>query len=85
MSYSYVGRLKFTYEKTFTMQFIGTYRYDGYSGKNGQYIYNIVTDAKCVKSLVYHVPFLGSHRRKQQKEFGNTYQFYLWKSPGRKH
>lgn len=28
----------------------------------------------------YHMPFLRNHRRSQQKEFGNTYQFYLWRS-----
>ena len=61
------------------MQFIGTYRYDGYS--NGQSIYNVATDSKSVTSLGYHIPFLRNHRRSQQKEFGNTYQFYLWRSP----
>ena len=63
------------------MQFIGTYRYDGYSSKNGQSIYNVATDSKSVTSLYYHMPFLRNHRRSQQKEFGNTYQFYLWRSP----
>lgn len=63
------------------MQFIGTYRYDGYSSKNGQSIYNIATDSKSLTSLGYHAPFLKNHRRRQQKAFGNTYQFYLWKSP----
>lgn len=62
------------------MQFIGTYRYDGYSSKDGQSIYNIVTDSKSITSLGYHIPFLSNHRRSQQKAFGNTYQFYLWKS-----
>ena len=61
------------------MQFIGTYRYDGYS--KGQSIYNVATDSKSVTSLGYHMPFLRNHRRSQQKEFGNTYQFYLWSSP----
>ena len=28
----------------------------------------------------YYMPFLRNHRRSQQKEFGNTYQFYLWRS-----
>lgn len=62
------------------MQFIGTYRYDGYSSKNGQNIYNVATDSKSITSLYYHMPFLRNHRRSQQKEFGNTYQFYLWRS-----
>lgn len=61
------------------MQFIGTYRYDGYS--NGQSLYNVATDSKSVTSLCYHIPFLRNHRRSQQKKFGNTYQFYLWRSP----
>ena len=60
------------------MQFIGTYRYDGYS--SGGYVYNVVTDIKSVKSLGYHIPFLSNHRRRQGKKMGNTYQFYIWKS-----
>ena len=63
------------------MQFIGTYRYDGYSSKNNKIIYNIATDSKSVTSLGYHIPFLRNHRGSHQKEFGNTYQFYLWRSP----
>lgn len=59
------------------MQFIGTYRYDGYSSKNGLYINNVVTDSKSVTSLGYHIPFLNNHRRSQRKAFGNTYQFYI--------
>lgn len=62
------------------MQFIGTYRYDGYRGKDGKTLYNVATDSKSVTSLGYHMPFLKNHRRSQRKEFGNTYQFYLWKS-----
>lgn len=60
------------------MQFIGTYRYDGYS--SGGYVYNVATDIKSVKSLGYHIPFLSNHRRRQGKKMGNTYQFYIWKS-----
>ncbi|MDE6238930.1 MAG: hypothetical protein K2M54_02965 [Muribaculaceae bacterium] len=62
------------------MQFIGTYRYDGYSSNDGKSIYNIATDSKSVTSLGYHIPFLSNHRRSKQNSFGNTYQFYLWKS-----
>lgn len=62
------------------MQFIGTYRYDGYSSKDGRYINNVVTDSKSVTSLVYHIPFLKNHRRSRNREFGTTYQFYIWRS-----
>lgn len=48
---------------------------------NGQSLYNVATDSKSVTSLCYHIPFLRNHRRSQQKKFGNTYQFYLWRSP----
>lgn len=59
------------------MQYVGTYRYDGYSSKDGQYINNVVTDSKSVTSLGYHIPFLNNHRRSQGRKFGNTYQFYI--------
>lgn len=63
------------------MQFIGTYRYDGYCSKDGRVLYNVATDSKSVTSFGYHIPFLSNHRRSQQKEFSNTYQFYLWATP----
>ena len=62
------------------MQFIGTYRYDGYSSKDDRYINNVVTDSKSVTSFGYHIPFLNNHRRSQNREFGTTYQFYIWRS-----
>ena len=62
------------------MQFIGTYRYDGYSSKDGRNINNVATDSKSITSLVYHIPFLNNHRRSQSKAFGTTYQFYIWRS-----
>ena len=62
------------------MQFIGTYRYDGYSSKDGSYFNNVVTDTKSITSLVYHIPFLKNHRREQNKAFGTTFQFYIWRS-----
>ena len=65
---------------TSPIQFIGTYRYDGYSSKDGRYINNVVTDTKSVTSLGYHIPFLSNHRRSQNKAFGTTYQFYIWRS-----
>lgn len=78
--YTNVGRPEFFPWQaglTSPMQFIGTYRYDGYSSNDGQYINNVVTDSKSVTSLGYHIPFLNNHRRSQKKEFGNTYQFYI--------
>lgn len=62
------------------MQFVGTYRYDGYSSKNGKYINNVVTDTKSVTSLIYHIPFFNNHRRSQNRNLGNTYQFYIWRT-----
>ena len=64
------------------MQFIGTYRYDGYSSNDGRNINNVVTDTKSVTSLGYHFSFLKKkdHRRSQAKALGTTYQFYIWKS-----
>ena len=62
------------------MQFIGTYRYDGYSSKDDRYINNVVTDSKSVTSFGYHIPFLNNHRRSRNREFGTTYQFYIWRS-----
>ena len=62
------------------MQFIGSYRYDAYSSSNGKYINNVVTDSKSKTSLFYHLPFVKNHRRSQGKAFGNTYQFYIWKT-----
>ena len=81
--YINAGRSQFyPWEASFNspMQFIGTYRYDGYSDKDGNYINNVVTDTKSITSLGYHIPFLKNHRRSQNKEFGNTYQFYIWRS-----
>ena len=62
------------------IQFIGTYRYDGYSSKDGHSINNVVTDTKSISSLGYHISFLKNHRRSQNKAFGTTYQFYIWRS-----
>ncbi len=82
-SYTNVGRPAFfpwQASPLSPMQFIGTYRYDGYSSSDGLTIYNVATDSKSVTSLAYHIPFLSNHRRSQKREFGNTYQFYLWRS-----
>ena len=65
---------------TSPMQFIGTYRYDGYSSKDGRSINNVATDSKSITSLGYHIPLLNNHRRNQRKAFGTTYQFYIWRA-----
>lgn len=81
--YTNAGRQQFyPWEASFDnpMQFIGTYRYDGHSSKDGRYINNVVTDSKSVTSLFYHIPFLKNHRRSGNREFGTTYQFYIWRS-----
>lgn len=64
---------------TSPMQFIGSYRYDGFTSKDGKHIINIVSDSKSVVSLFYRipVPILGEHRRSLLKQLGNTYQFYI--------
>ena len=62
-------------------QFVGTYRYDGFTSRDGQYINNVISDSKSLYSLLYHIyPSKWNIDRIQQKEFGNTYQFYIWKS-----
>ncbi len=61
-------------------QYIGSYRYDGYTSRDGRYINNVVTDSKSVTSLIYHIPFLKNHRRSRNSELGTTYQFYIWQS-----
>lgn len=58
----------------------GSYRYDGYSSKNGRSINNIAIDSKSITSLGYHIPLLNNHRRNQRKAFGTTCQFYIWRS-----
>lgn len=81
--YTNVARAEFfPWQAGFTnpMQFIGTYRYDGFSSKDGNYINNVATDSKSITSLGYHIPFLNNHRRSQNKAFGTTYQFYIWRS-----
>ena len=62
------------------MQFIGKYRYDGFTSKDGKYINNVVTDSKSCTSLFYHFPGVVNHRRSQGRELGSTYQFYIWRT-----
>jgi len=62
-------------------QFIGSYRYDAYTSKDGMYLNNIISDSKSMSSFLYHLypSYLNPHRS-QQKMMGTTYQFYIWKS-----
>ena len=61
-------------------QFIGSYRYDAYTSKDGRYLNNIVSDSKSKTSLFYHCPIFKNHSRNGQRYLGNTYQFYIWRS-----
>ena len=69
---------------TFNMakQFIGSYRYDAFtSEKDPKTLNNIISDSKNLESLLYHItPKSWNHSRESMKHFGNTYQFYIWKS-----
>ena len=60
-------------------QFIGSYRYDGFMSKDGKCIYNIISDSKSAYSALYHLTS-DEHRRSKSKEFGTTYQFYIWQT-----
>ncbi len=66
-------------------QFIGSYRLDVSTGKGGTAYNNIVSDSKSRTSLFYHAPFITNVRRGTQSAnnygMGNTYQFYIWKTP----
>ena len=59
-------------------QFIGSYRYDGYTSKDGRHINNVVYDSKSNTSLGYRL--FNEHRRSHKSTQGNTYQFYIWQS-----
>ena len=63
-------------------QFIGSYRYDAFtSEKDPKTLNNIISDSKNLESLLYHItPKSWNHSRESMKHFGNTYQFYIWKS-----
>ena len=62
-------------------QFIGSYRYDAYTSRNGAYLNNVVSDSKSMSSLLYHLyPSSKNPSRGQQKIMGTTYQFYIWQS-----
>ena len=62
-------------------QFVGSYRYDAFTSKNGFYLNNVVSDSKSMSSLFYHLyPSSMNPNRAQQKIMGTTYQFYIWQS-----
>jgi RHS repeat-associated protein len=68
---------------TFSMakQFIGSYRYDAFTSRDGKYLNNVISDSKSMSSLLYHLyPSSKNPNRKQQKIMGTTYQFYIWQS-----
>ncbi|GEM_PF-5177095 len=61
-------------------QFIGSYRYDAFSSSDGKTLNNVISDSKSRTSFFLHLP-LPNKNRSQAREFSNTYQFYIWKSP----
>ena len=51
------------------------------SEKDPKTLNNIISDSKNLESLLYHItPKSWNHSRESMKHFGNTYQFYIWKS-----
>lgn len=62
------------------MQFIGSFRYDGYTSGDGTMINNVVYDSKSITSLFYHIPGISNRRRTESKRLGTTYQLYIWQS-----
>ena len=62
-------------------QFNGSYRYDAFTSKDGNYLNNVISDSKSMSSLLYHLyPSSRNPNRAQQKIMGTTYQFYIWQS-----
>lgn len=64
-------------------QFIGSYVYDAAISTDGLFFNNVIYDNKNVRSLFLHIPndSMNKRRSEHKKGFGNTYQFYIWKSP----
>ncbi len=66
-------------------QFIGSYRLDIFTSKDSKNYNNIISDSKSKSSLFYNLPVTDRGRSDMQSpDLGNTYQFYLWKSPIKK-
>ena len=62
-------------------QFIGSYRFDAFTSKDGKSLNNVISDSKSMSSFLYHMwPSSWNQRRSSQKPMGNTYQFYIWKT-----
>jgi RHS repeat-associated protein len=64
-------------------QFIGSYRFDAFTGSDGKNLNNVVSDSKSRTSFFLHLP-LNNQRRNQTRNFANTYQFYIWQSSKKK-
>ena len=81
---NYLISLKSVDVDTYNMaeQFIGSYRLDVFSSSNNKNFLNIISDSKNKSSLFLHLPIENTRRKQQQDpSLGNTYQFYIWKSP----
>ena len=61
-------------------EFIGSFRFYGYMN-SALGIDNIIYDSKSRYSFFLHL--LNNKTRSESSHFGNTYQFYIWKSGGR--
>lgn len=62
-------------------QFIGSYRFDAFTSKDGKSLNNVISDSKSMSSFLYHMwPSSWNQRRSSQKPMSNTYQFYIWKT-----
>jgi hypothetical protein len=63
-------------------QFIGSYRFDAFTSQDGKNLNNVISDSKSLHSLLLHAtPSKWDKTRKERRELGNTYQFYIWQSP----
>lgn len=64
-------------------QFIGSYRLDIFTSKDGKSYNNIISDSKNRSSLFFNAD-VSNKSRSQTNTMGTTYQFYIWKSPTQK-
>lgn len=72
------------YNRTKAEQFIGSYRLDVFSSNDCKSFCNIISDVKSRSSLLYDANANDVKRGDPSTKTwgtGNTYQFYLWKSP----
>ena len=62
-------------------QFVGSFRY--YGDMNASFgVDNIIFDSKSRHSFFLHLP-IRNKSRSESSLFGNSYQFYIWKSPSK--